>query len=298
MHRPGAMGHSEGLNDHRILDPKESGMLGQVFDIRADVSTVAIDPIASNTLVVDQVRPNEVGSTSISRKLNGRKLSARNQHNPSIITMALESVMTAPQPLRGVGHAQETILQGMLKFGSGGGQQGQQPSIDFSGNIIDGDIIFDIDTGVMLSFPAAFFQLDFLYTSVCLEGFTLGDIIGPNLQTTFSLGYEPQVHLGEVTMTRLCHTRDLAVAGIEVFSRPKYSSSVYFEWFNWNNVGFSPIGVSFTNMNGEVVWSIVYTNADNPPKIIPWPADAINVVVTNTSPGILQFLKAVNILEF
>lgn len=301
MHRPGAMGPSN-QTDERLLDPKEAGALGQVFEIRADISTTVAEPIDTNTLSVDRLTPLEVGSTFITRKLNGRKLSAKNQKNPSVITLAVESIVSKLQPVLGAGHAQETILQGILQYGTGAGQQGVQPStvLPFAGAEIDGRIIFDIDTGVFLSFPAAYFQLDFLYTSVCKEGFgTVNDIVGPNYQVTFSLGYEPQVHLGEVTMTKLLPQRDLAIGDTATFARPKYSTGIYFQWHDWGTGGVTPLTISFTNANGQTVWLIVgYSSAVLPPVVLPWPADAVAVNVGNLSGAVMGFFRAVNILEF
>lgn len=291
------------LKDRRLLDPSEAGMLGRVYNVRADVSIVAPEHLDSNTLVVDRVMPLEVGQSIIKRDLKGGPLSAHNQFSPSIVTMALESTLTTKTSSEG-GSAEEAILQGVLQFGSGSGSQGAQPSnFEVGSLLLDGRIIFDINTGVMISFPGAFFQLDFLYTAGVAGGFiTAGAPVGPSYQVTYSLGYEPQVHQGAVQMTQFAPDVNIpaspAVGSSVQFFRPKYSTEIFFTWSNWQNAGFTPLNVAFNNMQGLTVWSLVYPNTSLPPQRLPWPADAVEVVVTNVSAGTMNLFRAISILEF
>ncbi len=291
-------GGQDSHSDHRILDPSEFGKLGGVFSFLANGA-----PDRSGTqFIIDKVRPGEAGSKLLQRKVAGPTLSAQNQLNPSIITMVIESTVI-DNGNAAIPGGSSSILQGILQFGTGSGQQGAQPSIPIAatGGDTDGRIIFDIDSGVFISFPASFFHIDFLYTGTRAAGWPANQVIGPNYQVTFSLGYGAQVHVGEVTMTQFCPTCDLAkaAANIQFFSRPKYSTGVFFQWTEWNQAGFTPLEVMFINGQGTICWDVpAYSNVANPPAILPWPADAVALSVTNLAAGVMTNFRAVHILEF
>ena len=282
--------------DRRILDPDQFGLIGQTLNIIADNSDgVNTDP---NTIIVPRVQNTEVGTTFIQRNLNtSRKLNAHNQYSPSIITLAIESTVVKRAPT--LATVRSTNLQGVLKYGTGMANQGTQSGQELSFASIDLDprILFDLVQGTVLSFPASYFQLDLLYTAVTVTGeeFVLGDPIGPNYQVVYSLGYEPQAHPNTVTMTQLSEKGDLNTGSSEFFFRPKYSTGVYFLWDAW---AVTPLEVFFFNAEGKQVWNVANYAVANPPAILPWPADAVAVEVTNATGSNMGFFKCVSILGF
>lgn len=282
--------------DARILDPGQPAQLGKIYQINAQ----SVGNNNGSVLGVDPVQVSEVGLFKIARNLRGYSLNSVEQHAPDIITLAIEATPT----LLGTGIADSTILQGILHFGTGSGHNGASPVavIPYADTVLDSRIIFDITAGTMLSFPASFFQLDFLYTSSNRLGFVAGRSLGPNYNVTFSLGYGQKSHATQVTMTQLAG-QDLLTAGPGVartFFRPKYATDLYFTWSDWNIAGSSPITLFFFDSNNVNTYTILYTNVSNPPNVIPWPADAIVVQATNTTtaPNVVQFLRCVSILDF
>lgn len=299
------MNHKVIPGDKRILDPSQFGLLGQTLNVIADradtsgpiTSTVNTDP---NTIVVAPVTASEAGGTYIQRTLNtSRKINAENQYAPSMITLAIESTVTKRAEI--LSNTLSTNLQGILKYGTGMANQGTQSGapLSFANVDLDPRILFDLAEGTLLSFPAAYFQLDLLYTAVAVDvdpgdTFIEGEPIGPNYQVVYSLGYEPQVHPGQVTMTQLSKTCDLHAGDNEFFFRPKYSTGVYFVWSAWT---VTPLAVTFYNAEGQIVWNVSYVVA-NPPAILPWPADAVAVNVSNATGSNMPFFKCVSVLGF
>jgi hypothetical protein len=303
--------------DRRLLDPDQYGMIGQILHVLADYPTggptnsIGVND-DQNKIFVPTLQFSEVGATRVQRTLNtSRKLNAHNQYSPSIVTLMIEATVTKLGPdSSNANTPKSTILQGVLKCGTGMANQGTQSGakLDFGSTLVaapielDPRIIFDIAEGTMLSFPAAYFQLDLLYTSVAADGFaTKGSVLGPNYDVVYSLGYEPQGSSLPVTMTQLAPAQDLASGGIEttMFFRPKYAKEVYFIWQDWTTTGGLVLDVVFVNANGQVVWEVAnYPNGALPPERLPWPADAVAVGVKQTSGSAYEFFKCVSILEF
>jgi hypothetical protein len=295
------MNHKIVSGDKRILDPDQFGLIGQTLNVIADrtvgTDTVNTDP---NTIIVPPVAVTEAGSTKIVRTLNtSRKLNANNQYAPSMITLAIESTVTKRAAI--LSNTKSTNLQGILKYGTGMANQGTQSgaALSFASIELDPRILFDLVQGTMLSFPASYFQLDLLYTAVTTAGggetFVAGEPLGPNYQVVYSLGYEPQVHPGAVTMTQFPDMADLNTGDSQFFFRPKYSTGVYFLWSTWT---VTPLQVFFYNAEGAQVWAITTYAVANPPAILPWPADAIAVNVTNATGSNMPFFKCVSVLGF
>ena len=283
--------------DRRILDPDQFGLLGQVINVVADnTDNVNTDP---NTILVPQVSAAEAGGTFIQRKLiTGRKINAHNQYAPSIITLGIESTVVKRAPA--LATVKSTNLQGVLRYGTGMANQGTQSGqpLEFADIDLDPRILFDLVQGTVLSFPASYFQLDLQYTAVTTDDadvFVEGDVIGPNYQVIYSLGYEPQAHPNTVTMTQLAEKCDLNTGSGEFFFRPKYSTGVYFLWDDWTK---TPLQVFFFNAEGKQVWNVTNYAVANPPTILPWPADAVAVEVTNATGSNMGFFKCVSILGF
>jgi len=295
--------------DKRILDPDQFGLVGQILNVVADRTTTdgAGNPVVintdQNTVLVAPVRFDEVGLTKIQRTLQtSRKLNAHNQYSPSIITIAIESTVAQLQENGGSGHATETLLQGILRYGTGMANQGTQSGkfLTFADIELDPRIIFDIQLGTMLSFPASYFQLDLLYTSVGVGMFgTVGDPLGPNYQVQYSLGYEPQGNSLPVTMTQLHPASSLESGGggDTFFFRPKYSTHLYFTWFVWTTGAV--LDILFYNANGTGMMNITaYPGGVSPPAIIPWPAEAVAVRVQQSSGSPYGNFRCVSILDF
>jgi len=185
--------------------------------------------------------------------------------------------------------------------------QGMQTATKVAlGNVtLDPRIIFDINEGVLLSFPTAFFDLDYLLTSVTVDdgGFTAGLPVGPDYQVVYSLGYEPSARVRPVTMTQLHPAADLE-SGSEFatyFFRPKYASSVYFIWSDWTNTGSPPssLAITFINSENNEVWHIPdYAAGVIPVPELPWPSDAVAVRVQQNTGSPMVFFKCVSVLEF
>jgi hypothetical protein len=302
--------------DQRILDPNQYGIIGQILHVLADYPTggptnsIGVND-DQNKIFVPTLQFSEIGATKVQRTLNtSRKLNAHNQYSPSIVTLMIEATVTKQGPDSNNSNTpKSTLLQGILKCGTGMANQGTQSGakLDFGSTLVappielDPRIIFDIAEGTMLSFPAAYFQLDLLYTSVAVDGFaTKGSVLGPNYDVVWSLGYEPQGNSQPVTMTQLAPAQDLASGGIDstMFFRPKYATHVYFLWTEW--LAAHTLLVSFVNANGQVVWSVTYPGGplELPPKAIPWPADAVALAVNQTSGSAYTFFKCVSVLEF
>lgn len=301
-------------SDRRILDPDQFGLLGQILNVVADrygttmsgaSQVVNNDP---NTIIVAPVSTSEAGSAYIQRTLKtGRKLNAVNQYEPSVITLAIESTLTTRVgPLSNVF---STNLQGVLRYGTGMANQGTQSGapLPFASIDLDPRIIFDLSEGTLLSFPTAYFELDLLLTSVAPDQgggvgtFTAGEILSPNYQVVYSLGYEQQGHAGSVSMTQLSRNGDLTAGAGEFFFRPKYATSVYFLWADWTK---TPLEVIFYNAEGKQVWVFSLYSGVNlagdmiDPLVLPWPADAVAVSATNKSGADMAFFKCVSVLEF
>ena len=280
--------------DGRLLDPNQYGLIGQTLNVKCD----EVNNDDPNTIIVAPVLFPEAGGMFIQRTLlTGRKLNANNQYSPSIITLAVESTLVKRAATLNPVHS--TNLQGILKYGTGAANQGTQSGaeLDFASIKLDPRIIFDLVQGTVLSFPAAYFQLDLLYTAATVDGeeFVKDDPIGPNYQVVYSLGYEPQAHPNTVTMTQFSKTCDLNAGDTEFFFRPKYSTSVYFLWADWS---VTPVQVFFFNAEGKQVWNVTNYAATLPPTILPWPADAVAVEVTNATGMSMGFFKCVSILGF
>lgn len=291
-------------NDKRILDPGQYGLLGQTLEVICDDTTgINKNP---NTLIVPPISASEAGGTEVTRLIKtGRFLNAQNQLNPSIITLAIDATVTKLGTSDNEGEPQESLLQAVLRFSTGNGNQGTQSStaLTFANIELDPRIIIDLSHGTMLSFPAAQFQFDLLLTSVTTDsvGFTAGVPVGPNYNVTYSLGYEAQMHAGAVTMTQLHPERDLASGGSgkTFFSRPQYATSLYFSWLNWTDNTRNPLNVTFYNAQGNAIWNVsMYSNASVPPAVLPWPPDAVAVAVEQSSTHPFSWFRCTSYLEF
>lgn len=290
------------VTDRRLLDPENFGVLGKIFQINCDGVPQSG---GGELLAVPPIQASELGTKYLQRTLKGVNNNASNQNRPSIITIAIEATVTT---LGDSANSDDTILQGVLKFGTGAGQNGIQPGVDLiAGNsTLDGRLIFDLASGTMLSFPASSFGIDFLYTATKgAPGFAhAGAPVGPNYNVTFSLGYEPQSHTDRVTMTQLASTQDVAVAATVFFPRPKYATALYVTWNEWHTPTVSPVELVFYNGSGVAIFTIEYlgggANGSNLPAIVPWPANALYMGVANGSGGggaTMSFLRVVNILD-
>lgn len=283
--------------DQRLLDPSEPAQLGKVFQINAL-------PASNNNGIVLSVAPVSAGEVAsglkrIQRTLKGYQINAVNQHAPTIITLAVEATVTRVS----TSNSSATVLQGVLQFGTGSGQNGVGPTgaLPFGDIELDSRIIFDIASGTMLSFPASYFKLDFLYTSVSHAGFVAGEDLGPNYNVTFSLGYEQKAHATQVTHTQLLGGHLSAPPAPDTFgrfARPKYATDFYLQWSEWNIATASPMGIAFFNGNNTVIGNVIYTNTSNPPNVIPWPADCIAITVDNQSADTMDEVRCISILDF
>jgi len=300
--------------DRRILDPNEFGLLGQVLKVKA------VDPLEEavgslgvnkdpNQFLLGPITQGEAGGTKLQRLiLTSRKLNAHNQYNPSIITLAIESTVTKVGVSLDDSYPKETILQGVLKFGSGMANQGMQNGtpLDFlAGLKLDPRIIFDIGQGTQLSFPTAYFQLDLLYTSVGNEqgsGFAADLPVGPDYQVVYSLGYEPVAASHKtVTMTQFPTAIDIGAGDSVAFFRPKFGKGVYFQSSPWTPSVDDPTSVetfevAFYNAFGNISWTVTY-QMNNPPIVLPWPADSVACLVSAPEGTPLPWFRCVSILE-
>jgi hypothetical protein len=269
-------------HDSRILDPKNTGILGH---------TQTLDP--------GKVKTSEVGDFLVQRTFGGVSVVAINQANPSMITIAIEA-----QPIQSFNAAAfdgTPLVQAVIQFGSGSGELGMQPGIAVAGiaGPAESRILVDVETGIQLTLPASRVKIGFLYTAWCAAGAVAGNTLGPKYQVTWGMGYEPKASIQPITCTQYHNDASLINGERCAFYRPRYAKKIEFLWREYGSLGVirSPLDVQFFSAIQTDVYDARYT-VNNPPLLLPWPPDAVEVQGVNSSGGTMNILRAVSHLQF
>lgn len=248
-------------DDGRILDERFIANLGVQKDFEpAPVGTV------TSTFIQD---------------LPLMQLTGKEARDAELLTLAMSAFQTTVPPV--VAPAQQTMIYGVLRFGTGTAQFGAptQTNAGLAGvGNLSNEVVFDVQNGVQVTFPASAVTVLARYLSVrtVAAPWAVGQIPGPNFLINAGIAYGSKTNGSAVTKTDVLASVANGTSGI--FKKAPFAKSVRLTWKEYSTVG--PMTVRFHDGSGGNQLLNVDVAPNTLPIVeIPWPNGAQFVSLVN-----------------
>lgn len=257
------------FTDQGIFDQENPTLLGKVFKITPN--PIAAGDVGKHVIVQDFIN-------------DGIQVGASAEGNPHVITLAVDGVELDATGIGGP--TEQLLIQGVIRFGTGTSQAGQPGASQLPS--IPSEIVFDVENGTTVSFPATAFVFFIRYTGVArTAAYALNDIIGPTYTINVSMGYGDKAKAIPATKTDPMFASIAHGASGGGVQRALYARAFQVTWKEYSGAGSAgPVDVNVANFQNTIVYT--FRLAPNvagtpflPPPIIPWPAGAQSLTVTN-----------------
>jgi hypothetical protein len=269
------------LGDRRLLDRRTTPqLLGKSADIVPGVTAAATSRFVQNFPFIE--------------------VTAEELRDAELVTIAVDAFQSGAIPA--VTPPTQVYLQGVLRFGTGnavlgGAQDAPPPAFGGATTRLNGEIIFDLQSGTQLTIPASSFTLSVRYIALKAgAAWGPGVQIGPNFRVDVAYGYGSNSNPQDVTETEVIIA--LAPAGNGVVNKAPFARSLRINWAEW--VGSpgpaTPATIDFISASGVAIWTFSLTNA-NPIPEFPWPPGAVAVSITNASAVAMSAIEVIQTLS-
>lgn len=269
---------SDMRGDGRILDRPQSSLLGKAIQIVPSLTTVASTQFVQDFPLIE---------------VTGQTL-----NNAELITIALDSFQStaAVVPL-----PTQVILQGLIRFGTGGtpgfGQPQDAPPVPFGGATTKPTslILFDVQFGTQITVPASSFSLALRYKAVRNAGFAVGVVPGPNYVVNAAMAYGSKTNTQSVTETEVIPI--LAAGANGVINKAPFAHSLRITWAEFVGApgAATPALLDFFGTGGAI-WSMTLANTLPLPEM-PWPPGAVALSITNQAAVQMTSIEVIQTLS-
>lgn len=241
--------------------------------------------------------PVQVVGSTFTQDLPLMQLTGKEARDAELLTLAMSAFQTTVPPV--VAPAQQTMVYGVLRFGTGTAQFGNPTQTDAGlagvGNLSN-EVVFDVQNGAQVTFPASAVTVLARYFSVRTPAgpWAVGQIPGPNFLINAGIAYGSKTNGSAVTKTDVLISVANGTAGI--FKKAPFAKSVRLTWAEYSTVG--PMTVRFSNGGGASQLLNVDIAANTLPLVeIPWPNGAqfvslVNPTITTINSVICQQVLA------
>lgn len=267
--------------DRRIFDQRSNALLGKTLPIVPGLTTGPATVRFSQDFPITEV-------------------TAQDLKNAELLTIAIDSFQTTP-----IGAAPvptQVVLQGLLRFGTGGstsfGQPQDAPPAAPGGSKANSAILWDVQFGSQITIPASSFQLSLRYVAYKNGvAFPAGSTPGPSYIVNVGFAYGSKMNNQAVTETEVITS--IGALGSGSINKAPFARSLRINWAEYGGGAgnVSPMGVDFFSATGVSIWSMSQTNAAQPPPEFPWPPGAVAMVLQNNGAATMNNVEVIQYLS-